>query len=474
MNILLINIPYEKSYCSVKSAKGKFPPASLAYLAAFLRKSNNVKILDAANLDIKIEDIPKYIQKNVDVIGISLLTPLFNTTLRFLKILKKIRPNCYTIVGGPHISALPNETLKKNQYIDFGIIGEGEIPFLKLIKCLESRKNYEKINGLIYRKDGEIIVNKVKDYIKNLDILPYPAYDLLPMKVYSLSAHHAWSYKKINFKPWASIFSSRGCLYDCTFCASKVVWGRNIRYKSAEYFISEIDYLLKEFNIKTLEISDDSFLTNKERVNRILDLLIERNYDLNFSCMARVDEIDEAILIKLKKAKCYLLRIGVESCDDHILRLMKKGITIKKIKRAFKMIKKAGIACSALIMVGYPGETFDSFNRTLKILKKLNPTAADFYITIPIVGTELYKLCLKKGYIVNNKWEDWIQMTSNPSISTGLLRSKDLLKLRRKAYTAFYLRFGYIVNVIKNIRSIEQIKFLWRGFLAFFSLVKYK
>jgi radical SAM superfamily enzyme YgiQ (UPF0313 family) len=165
MKILLINVPYETSYSKVRSAMGKFPPMNLAYLASFLRKSNNVNILDAANIGIKIEDILSHIPMNVDIVGISLLTPMFKRAKELLKTIKEARPNCHTVVGGPHVSALPNETLERNQYIDFGIVGEGELPFLKLVESLESKTSFEGINGLVYRKHGEIKANTTREYI---------------------------------------------------------------------------------------------------------------------------------------------------------------------------------------------------------------------------------------------------------------------------------------------------------------------
>jgi radical SAM superfamily enzyme YgiQ (UPF0313 family) len=150
---------------------------------------------------------------------------------------------------------------------------------------------------------------------------------------------------------------------------------------------------------------------------------------------------------------------------------MKKGVTSDPIRKAFRMIKKAKIACSALIIIGYPGETFSSFNETLHVLKEINPNAVEFYTAIPIVGTELYDICSKKGYITNNNFEDWVQMTGKPVISTDSLKPEDLLKLRRKAYLSFYLRLSYVISAIKNIRSIQQVKFILRGSLAFFSLI---
>jgi anaerobic magnesium-protoporphyrin IX monomethyl ester cyclase len=477
MNVLLINPSYADVYKLVSTARGKTPPITLAYLAAYLReRGHRVHILDAENLRIGVEEIEKFFPQDTDIVGVSSMTPSFNNSLKVLKAVKHIKPSCITVMGGPHITALPEEVMREAKNLDFGVLGEGEETLAELLDWLSSgRKDLKKlreIKGITFRDNQSVIITQKRDYISNLDSLPMPAYDLLDMSIYELKPHQVWSNKKVHLKPYTNLFTSRGCLHSCTYCASNIIWGRKARFKSSAYVLREINILVNEFGIKSISICDDSFLLDKDRAIEILDGIINRNYDLNFCCFSRVDEVNEDLLYKLKHARCHLIRFGVESCSQKILDAMKKGYKVNQIRKVFKLCKKVGIAASACIIIGYPGETKESFNETLRTLKEIDPVGCDFFIAIPIVGTEFYEMALRNGYLVKRDWSEWIQLPDKPLIKTEHLTPQELLVLRKKALLDFYFRPYKIWQIVKNLRSAEEIRYYLNGLCAILGLLR--
>ena len=471
MRVLLINPPYGEVYSEVKSAEGVNPPIGLAYLAAYLRENNiEVEILDAHALRIGLKDLETK-PFDYDVIGVSSMTPSLYSSLNVLRIVKKINPLCKTIMGGPHISAVPIETMNSYPEIDFAVIGEGERTMLELVRAIQNEDNPHNVNGIAYKKDGGVKLTPTRDLIANIDELPFPAYDLLPLDKYYQHLHHVSLGKNVPIKPFMILFTSRGCPYKCSFCASEVIWHRRVRFRSTDNVLSEIDMLVNEHNIKVLDIADDNFLMNKKRLNEILDGLIERNYGLYFNCLSRVDSVNREILQKLTRTGCYLMRYGVESGNPEMLNRMHKDVTIDQIKRAFELTKEAGISSSASFIIGHPGETKQSVKDTINLAKKINPILAHFFIAIPLPGTELYDIAMEKNLIVNMNFREWKQLPELPAIRTEELTQEDLKEWRRKAYKTFYFRPAYIFERLRNIKGVAQVNFYFKGLLAVKSLI---
>jgi len=477
MKILLIKPPEKEVYTKVPTIAGMAQPMGLACLAAYVRENGypDVKILDCEVEQIGLDEIKDHIPEDVNVVGLGSVTPTLKNASEILKIAKEVNPDCYTVLGGDHISALPKETMKEIPNLDFGVAGEGEVTFLELLRELDGDKKFKEIKGLVYHEGDDIVCNESRPLIPDINILPIPAYDLLPMEKYLPPAHHAaFSGKGVKLKPFTIFFSLRGCPYNCKYCASKVMWSKKVRYRSVEKTMEEIDYLIKEFGIKCLEFNDENFIINKPRMFELLKELKKRKerHGLYWNCLTRVDSVDEEILRKMKDAGCYFVRFGVESGNQEILNAMDKGITVKQIKNAFKLINKIGMASSASFIIGYPGETKETYAETLKLAKEINPTLAFFFVAIPIVGTDLFKEANEKNLILNPDWTGWVQMAETPIMRTEELTPEDLLELRRKSYKEFYLRPSYILKMLKSIRTKEQLQFYIKGALGALSLSK--
>ncbi len=472
MKTILINPPSRERYGKQKRVSGIVPPLGLAYLASSLIKAGfDVEIIDSYAFDYSVIDIENILKKkDFEIIGITATTLSLDIAIEILRISKIINPNCVTIIGGPHTTALPTETLKSYSFIDFIIRGEAEETIVELLDKIEKRESYYDIKGISYKEGDKIRNNPDRELIQDLDSLPFPAYDLLPMDKYFPSPHHGFSfYKKVNNYPFFSIFTSRGCPYRCTFCASAVTWRRKVRVRSTDNVMEEIDLLVDKYKIKNLDIYDDTFLLKKDRTIQILNELIKRNYDLDFSCLSRVDSIDDEIVSKLSKANCYSLRFGIESGSPKILELMKKDINLNQALDAFKLIKKYNIVRNACFIFGHPGETLDTANETIKFVKKLDPDVAFFYILVPFHGTEVMEIVKTKNLLVNTKSENWTFVAKETNIRTESLSSEDLIKLRKKAYRAFYLRPKYISDKLIKIKSLDTLKFYIDGVRSIFS-----
>ena len=478
MKILLVKPPEKEVYKKVPTVAGVAQPMGLACIAAYIREKgfSDVSILDCEALQIGLNEVKDHIPKDVSVVGATSVTPTLKNACAIMKIAKAVNPKCATVIGGDHVTALPEETLSVYPEIDFGVFGEGEITFLELLKGLEKGlDDYSSIQGLVFRKDGAIKKNAPRPLISDINELPIPAYDLLPMDKYVSPAHHAiFLDKEVKLNPFTIFFSLRGCPYRCKYCASKVMWERRVRYRSVEKTMEEIDYLIKNFGIKCLEFNDENFIINKPRMKRLISELKKRKeeHGVYWNCLTRVDSVDLETLKDMKDAGCYFIRFGVESGDQRMLDLMSKDITVEQVKHAFKLTKEAGIACSASFIIGYPGETWETFRNTLNLAIEIDPTLAFFFVAIPIVGTELYDEAVEKGLILNSDWNGWVQMAETPIMRNEALSSDELIKMRNMSYKKFYLRPKYVLKMLKSIRTKEQVKFYVNGLLGVLNIIK--
>jgi len=472
MKVLLVNSPYGEIYNRVKGTEGATPPLGLAYLASYL-KTNHVEaqILDANAQGICFEELGPMLS-GFDIIGTSLYTPSLHFSLKVLELAKKNNPSCKTVLGGPHITALPFETMESSPVVDFGVLGEGEHSFLELIESIRGNNKFDNIDGIVYRDSGKIRINRRRKLITDLDKLPFPPYELLPLDKYIQPLHHINFSDSIPPGRFMLFITSRGCAYNCAFCASKNIWERTVRYRSADNVLQEIDLLVNKFRINVLDIADDNFLFNKERLNNILNGIIRKGYRIHFNCSARVDMVDEGTLKKLKEAGCYLIRFGVESGDPLILQRMKKNITVEQIKQAFKLSKANNISTSASFIIGYPGETHESFRRTMMLAKTIGPDIANFFIAIPFPGTEFYEIAKKEQLIENFDYSVWKLLTSSPPVKTDKLSSKELRRMMKGAYLNFYFRPSYILKRIKNINNPSMIRSYFKGLSGIVRIIK--
>src|SRR3989344_5608531 len=365
--ILLMQIHYTHNRCI---------PLSIAYIAAVLEKEGySVEVYDP--LPYEEYDIErKIVDFKPDIVGISCMSATFNKALGIAKRIKHANKNIPIVFGGIHVTALPKESLS-NIAIDYVIIGEGEYTFLDLIKAVNNNEPLSKVKGLAYKKDNDVFVNEPRPLIQNLDELPLPARHLFPRWYFM-----RWMVMRGQWLNGTNMMSSRGCVYDCSYCASKVMFGRQVRFISPLKVVDEIEHLAKDYKIKAIAFSDDTFSLNEARAIEICSEIIRRklNKKIKFRVQLRANTASDSLLKNLKEAGCIQVDIGVESGSQRILNLLNKAITVRQVRNAFSLFKKYNLNTCATFMIGNPTES----------AKEINADYTQFFITTPYPGTKLY------------------------------------------------------------------------------------
>lgn len=440
-NILFVNTPSCFSSYSgtrVNAVVQVYPLLSHAILAAVGRENGHrVAILD---LGI-IRDWQNVLSERIkqikpDTICMSSTTPLFPEVAEVSFFIRELIGNNVTlIVGGPHATALPEESLQQSAF-DVLVAGEGEKAFTALLNAA----SYKGIPG-VYYKDGKNI-NSTPGYsvVEDIESLPYPAFDLYDLSIYKCP-------KILNkLSPMVNYMTSRGCAWRCSFC-NKNIYGTKMRFKSPEFVIEEIKYMLT-LGIKEIRIIDDMFTADMKRAKKICELIVQNNLKFPWTLAAglRVDKIDLEFLTLAKKAGLYQVALGFESGDQKSLDSIAKGITIEQSYGAMELVKKAKIESVGFFMFGLPTDTEESLKKTIAFAKKLSPTYAKVTITIPFPGTRLYEEYEKKGLIKSRDWAKYNLHSAAHIFQHPNLSIKTLDRYYNKFYYSYYLRPSYLFN----------------------------
>lgn len=386
MNILLINPPCRSAYLL---------PLGLGYIASVIRdKGHNVKILDINALEYSPEKV-RQILKNLDfdIAGIGGLTTTYGYVKWLSHAIKKDRPHV-PIVAGNMVSTAHPELLLKNSSVDIAVIDEGELTFKDIVSAIESNRDIGGIKGIFYKDSSKkIIKNPPRERITDLDLLPFPAWDLFPMEVYLNNSRLSSSTGLASI----NISTVRGCPYSCTFCSRQ--FGRKVYTRFAKGIVDEIKELKIRYKIKSIAFSDDLFLVNEERVLELCDRIIFDKIDIKWSTSGRVNLVNDNLLKKMHKAGCIELSFGFESGSQDMLNRMNKAVTVAQAEKAIKITRKAGIRVLGSFIFGMPGETHESIKETLAFIKRTQLPMYRFFYATPYPKTELYEIAMKTGKI---------------------------------------------------------------------------
>jgi len=438
------------------------PSLGLGYLATSIRKSHDVKILDCIKDGITIDRLGGVIKSyNPDLLGLQFYTFDNKFIKEALSLTKRIRSGIKTVVGGPHPSALPDDTFASlDGSLDYLFRGESEAGFPRLLDCLDKgSRDFSGVPGLTWIENGKIRSNPVI-FVEDLDSLGPPAWDLINPQTYPESQHGAFFQ---NF-PIAPIMVTRGCPYPCTFCAGGVVSGKKIRKRSIEGVLNEIRYLKSDFGIREFHIIDDNFTMDASYAKEFLKELKSLNLDMSWAVPngVRMETLDEEMLRLMKETGLYIISLGIESGSDRILRLMKKGTTTARIRDRVRMIRASGIDIAGFFILGFPGETAESVKDTIKFATELDLVRANFFTYLPFPGSESYQELKSAGELKSVDWDRFYFMNAS-YVPEGMTR-KELKRLQRLAFSKFYLRPSIILYQIKSVKSLKHLLFLIRRF----------
>ena len=394
-----------------------FPPLGVGYIASVIRSDVDVRIMDAVaegfyhevELDedflmygSSYDDIIKRItQYKPDIVGVTcLFSSVFPVVREICRRVKALDKNIITITGGAYPSFMAEELLSKEPNLDMIAIGEGEYTMRDLIQALKRGDDLSRIDGLAWKENGKIRINPKTKWIENLDEIPFPARDLLPMDLYpSIIVPHSFSAKdKMN----TPMITTRGCPAKCTFCSSSKFWGYRFRWRSAQNVLDEIGEVVIKYGMKEVQFEDDNFTANKKRSKDIFRGIIERGYKISFNMPNGIAiwTLDEEMIGLMKQAGCYEVTLAFESgCQEVLDNIIHKPLDLGKAAELTKMIHRAGIRTNAFYIFGFPGETIEQMKETFRFARQVKTNMAYFFIANPLPGTALYETAKAEGLL---------------------------------------------------------------------------
>jgi len=473
MKILLIDPPWY----SLQGISSTPIPLGLGYLGAILKKDGHNCVILSGEVGItkKIKHQKVVLKEGEDdfnslkyncewsifteklfrllknfeaeIVCITVPTVKYDVALEISQLIKKYNNNIKIVVGGPHPTIVPDD-FSNIPEIDFIVTGEGEITISELVKAIEgNKKDFSKIKGLIYKKNGISVHNPKRQYIQNLDSLPFPDWSML------------YEREKVPRNLLGHIISSRGCPYQCIFCASKKIWGIETRYRSPKNIFDEMKEKNLKYGVDLFNFNDDSFTLGPKRVITLCNLLIKSGLNISWKCDTRVNLVTYELLKKMKDAGCVHISMGIECGNDKMLHYIKKGITIDQVIKAFSIANKLGITTMAYFMMGFPNETKSDILDAVKLMKKIKPSHPCWSIATPYPGTELYDMCKKEGLISDNiKWSKFHHHSKKMGFSKNINHEEFIRLAEKIEKITFRMKLKYYLTHPK--RLLKELKII--------------
>lgn len=487
MKVLLIYPPITLHKLDVSSSV-KAVLIGLGYIGSVLQKAGyQVKILDClksshynysinANFrrsglsDAQILNEIESFQP--DVVGVScMFTSYFKDAHNVAKIVKEYNKDILVVFGGAHTSTFP-EAVMKDDNVDVTVIGEGEITICEVLDASKNKRNFDGIKGIIYRVNGKIKKERPRNFIQNLDDIPFPAWELLEKDLETIKQENRKN-KFLIRKPVGQLLSSRGCPKNCYFCSVKLIWKRKWRARSAKNIVDEIEFLKNKYGYREFHFVDDNSSVSKKRMHEICDELLKRKLNVKLATPTgiAIDTLDKEILEKMKRAGFYRFCFGIESGDQETQRIIKKRIDLNGAKEVISQANKLGFWTSGTFIIGFPHETMKEIKATIDFAKESNMDFAIFYLLWPQPGTEVYEILKQQGLIdldayIDPHSDDWYELSliySN-GFKTLLFSNQELQSILSQAYKDFliYKLFSLqtYFNLLRKIKSAEDIIYM--------------
>ena len=482
MKVALLNPP--QLFTKSQVTAGVFPPMGIAYLAAYLRDDYEVSVLDAlgespdtythhhGNIYVRGLGEPAILkwlrQEKPDVLGISNLYSFAYPFVDELAGKAKQELDIPIIVGGAHPSAMPKETMQ-SQNFDYVAISEGEEGAKAILKHLDRGSSLKKTGAIAYKEGKRTTINPRKDFIKDLDSLPFPARDLLPMENYFKAKE---AHGSVREERWTPVISSRGCPFECTFCPTANLWGRCWRGRSAANVVDEVEECIERWGIREIHFNDENMTASKKRVQEICNEITGRGLDIIWQTPngVRVDQLDRDTFALMKKSGCYHLTLAPESGSPATLKnIIHKSIDLRQIARATKWCSELDINTAAYFVIGLPGEKTSELIKSLSFAVRLGILGLDEIVVSvfsPLPGSKLGSDLLEKDPHLYDNLENLITMGDllqseswNENISGGALRLYRLFSYGFFHSFKMVFRPGDTVHMLANVfRGIQETK----------------
>ena len=459
------------------------PPLALMYLSAFLEARGVItEIIDLKATrqkghrsqlpaNVAQEIVARLCESRSAMVGITCYTPEFMDVMALSQLIKKSLPQIKVIVGGVHPTLKPEDFIYEGSPVDFAVIGEGEVTLYELLyRFMQGGTCRESLGLATLGENGKLRANPPRPLIENIDLLPFPTYNKINMKYYTMPNPYA-----VRGIPLCSFYISygRGCPFNCTFCVSKHLRklagpGHYVRYRSAEGAADELELLKRNYHIDAFYIIDDTFSADIGRAIDFCEELISRKLDLLWACTTRVNQTTDELLIKMKKSGCVQVDFGIESGSEECLKRVKKGINLSQIREAFEICQRIGMRTFANILVNIPGETEEDLRKTVELLDELKPSICSINVLTPYLGTDVYN-----ESELNLRVEEYEILGKPP---TEIIRDKrflfadhdiDIEKFRDEYFLKYnplsnFLRFlfskQYITQILRSHRKLDYVR----------------
>lgn len=433
----------ERCQAIAKKGVSLWPPIALAYVASVLREAGfrHLTLRDAmADAISHSQMIQEVLRTSPDLVIVQSTTPTVRSDLKLVSEVKKQNSRIRFAFFGIHPTAEGNSLVESG--VDFALQGEPEYTLRELLEHFHAPERWSSIRGLRFCEQGKVLFTGERSPIQNLDELPIPARDLIDPLQYRLPD---------TGKPFTLIKISRGCPYLCTFCTVQSYYGAKLRHRSPENIVAEIRDVLENTPIRDFLFHSDTFNMYPQLVHELCDRILALPEPIRWVANSRVDLLNLSLLKKMKQAGCTLLSLGIESGDQRILDLAKKGITLEEATQAVQWIREAGLRSLAYFILGLPGETQESLEKTIQFARRLNPDYAQFFTATPFPGTTFHQMLREQGWAPDPQFDGYFNNAHQGIVDLESVTREEITKALKRAHRVFYFRPSKILPELKSI-----------------------
>lgn len=437
-------------------------PLGLEYLAAVLESRGHVVrveygAIESAQFEYLIDNFQP------DIVGYSVYSYALSRSLKLAKIAKDLLPDVTNIFGGYHPTALPEVVTEAA--VDYVVMGEGEKTLCDLVSAIERMKAVESIPGIAYKGNNGVVKTSARHRIRQLDVIPYPVREwryLQKTKQYQIAYPPPSEQVAV-----AQVTYSRGCPYDCYFCSSKNMWGKEVHWRDPVKVVDEIESLYEKFGTNLVYFPDLTFNVNKKKSEELCNEMIKRNLPIHWWALFRVDNVDKDFLYHLKEAKCVKLSFGVESTDDRCIQKIKGNANYgwEKAIEVFDNADSIGFIVKAFLMIGFP---WDRPEDIISHKVRLTASAIDelrVTFATPFPGTDYYEYCLKEQLVSSKNLSDFT--TDIPVVFNSYISTSELIELRKYLVSGYYLSSSYQRRILDKIMKLPHLADSWIEYFEF-------
>lgn len=466
MRVLLICPNYTSIYGSYRYIYRKGflnPPLSLCYLAASLEQAGHIaRIIDGEAEYLSLEEIIAIAQNfGPDLTALTATSIDFNKACKLAEALKQQCPKVPIVLGGTHVNIFGVKAIEQTPAIDFACIGDGEDLIVELVESLTNgagkKERFDKIPGLIYREGNKVVLNSFRKIEENIDRYPPPSRHLLKSDLY----YRAVPYR--GYQVTAAAMSSRGCPFNCIFCAVKNIYGgTRVRLRSVENVLNELEQIVKEMGITHVSFNDDCLTINRKRMLAICEGIHKRDLKFTWEGLSRADLLDRELLQSMKDAGFVRISIGIESGNPEIMKVIKKQETLQQIEEVINIARELGIVTRGSVIIGNPYETRETIMDTFHLINKIKALdQAVINILQPYPGTEVREMVMRgeggTRFVGDENSIERLQRFGSSSVAVNELTPDRLIRLQKYGFIRFYIRPR---TIIRNLKITGIKKFI--------------